>query len=686
MSVPAIHSSEARPELRFRSAIAQLAAGHRWAQLTPQLGPALLVAAAYYAGSQFGFALTLPPRPVSVLWPPNSILLAGLLSTGPRHWWIIFLAVLPAHLAVQIGSGVPLAMSLCWFTSNSFEAIVGACCTGYLIKSQLRFDIVRHVAAFCLCGAIAGPLLASFLDAGFVRLNQWGSTGFWENWEVRSASNILAALTVTPAIINYRALFSGRVSHSLLSRKVEACVLFTGLLLASFYVYDVYRAGLSGNVALLYVGVPFLLWGALRFGALGASTAMLITTLLAIWGAAHGRGPFSTRSPAENAQAMQLFLTLASMAMLMLGATVEERSRAEERFVKAFRLCPDAMLICRWSDGLVIDSNKRWQELFGFGFTGEKRTLLELEIYASSFDQHRLRSSISKEGPFRDLELNLLSSNGEVLHTLASADRAEINGESCCIFVLRDMTDRKRAQEAYENLAHVSRLALVGELTGMIAHEINQPLGATLSEVGTADLLLKGGSANLDEIRTILDEIRKNSLRAGEVIRRTRALLKRTEVQLRPLDVNEAASEVMKFIGPDAVRKHVHIRSELDLAVPVVSGDRVYLQQVLLNLFVNGIESMLGTPVSSRILTVRTSKSDGQVELQVQDTGPGILSENLPHLFASFFTTKKEGLGLGLAISRSIIEAHQGRIWAENASEGGALFRIRLPAMKGPPS
>jgi PAS domain S-box-containing protein len=340
------------------------------------------------------------------------------------------------------------------------------------------------------------------------------------------------------------------------------------------------------------------------------------------------------------------------------------------------------MLICRRSDGLVIDSNNRWQEAFGFRSLGEEqRTVLDLDIYASNLDQGRLRTSIAERAPFRDLELNLRSRQGEVLQTLASADLAEMSGEPCFIFVLRDLTDRKRAQQATENLAHVSRLAVLGEMTAMIAHEVNQPLGAILNNADAADLLLDKEPVDLGEVRKILADIRKDDVRAGQAIHRVRALLKRKEIQMQPLDLNETAADVIKLLLGEALRKQVIIRSEFDVHLPFVHGDRLHLQQVLLNLLTNGMEAMLDTPISLRNLTVQTFTTNGQVELAVKDAGHGILEENLPRLFDSFFTTKHEGMGLGLAIARSIIEAHQGQIWAENSSGGGAIFRVTLPSM-----
>ena len=243
----------------------------------------------------------------------------------------------------------------------------------------------------------------------------------------------------------------------------------------------------------------------------------------------------------------------------------------------------------------------------------------------------------------------------------------------------RDITDRKRAEEANQKLAHASRLAVLGELTASIAHEINQPLGAILSNADAAELLLEAGSGRLDEVRRILADIRKDDLRASEVIRRMRELLGKRPLERQPLDLNEVASGVLQLVGGDAARRGVALEIELAPGLLAVPGDRVHLQQVLLNLLLNGMEAMADTPAAQLRLAVRTARNDGGVEVTVTDSGPGIPRERLPRLFESFFTTKPDGMGLGLSIARSIIEAHGGRIWAENRPEGGASFRFTMP-------
>ena len=230
-------------------------------------------------------------------------------------------------------------------------------------------------------------------------------------------------------------------------------------------------------------------------------------------------------------------------------------------------------------------------------------------------------------------------------------------------------------------LAHAGRLATIGELTATIAHEVNQPLAAILANVDAADLLLESGKAGLEDVRHILAEVRKDDLRASEVIRRLRALLAKHEMARERVDLNETFADVLEVLGAEAGRRQVELATEFDPALPSVLGDRVHLQQVVLNLVVNAMDAMADTHVSQRRVAVRTAlRQDGSVEVAVTDRGHGIARADMSKLFESFFTTKQRGMGLGLSIARSIVESHGGRIWAEADTGGGATFRFTLPA------
>ena len=256
----------------------------------------------------------------------------------------------------------------------------------------------------------------------------------------------------------------------------------------------------------------------------------------------------------------------------------------------------------------------------------------------------------------------------------------EENGKRLVLSIVRDISERKRAEEARRDLAHASRLAIVGELTASIAHEINQPLGAILSNADAAEMLLESTPAALDEVRQILHDIRKDDLRASEVILHLRALLRKRELEMQPLDLNVVTSEVLTLVHAESLRRGIVMETDLAVNLPAVRGDKVHLQQVLLNLVLNGMEAMADIPEAKRLAVRTLVNENGCVEIAVTDAGSGIPPDRLRSLFDPFFSTKKEGMGLGLSIARSLVEAHGGRIWAENNVGGGATFRFTVPS------
>jgi signal transduction histidine kinase len=228
-------------------------------------------------------------------------------------------------------------------------------------------------------------------------------------------------------------------------------------------------------------------------------------------------------------------------------------------------------------------------------------------------------------------------------------------------------------------LAQASRLAMAGELTASIAHEINQPLGAILANAGAAETMLRRGGADPEELRAILSDIRSDDMRASDIIQRVRSLISSRDAEHAPLDANTVVREVMAFLKGEAARRGVVMEAYLSQGLPQLRADRVQLQQAVVNLCVNAMEAMAEAPPGARHLELRTGVKDGEVEISVSDRGPGMSQEQIGRVFDTFFTTKPNGTGLGLSITRTIAEAHSGRVAAENRPEGGARFRIILP-------
>jgi two-component system sensor kinase FixL len=250
-----------------------------------------------------------------------------------------------------------------------------------------------------------------------------------------------------------------------------------------------------------------------------------------------------------------------------------------------------------------------------------------------------------------------------------------------------DITERKQAEQENEQkrneLAYVARVSTMNQLASSLAHELNQPLGAIMRNAEAGELFLQDPSPDLDEIRAILADIRRDDQRAGAVIDRMRSQLKRREVEHNLLDLTLLAAEVIALVCPEADARKVRIVLNPVSSLPEVRGDRVQLQQVLLNLLINAMDAMNDSAPDDRRITVLVQAVDTQVEVAVSDAGHGIAADMLSHVFEPFFSTKPNGLGMGLAISRTIIEAHRGSIWAKNNEAGGATFTITLPAAEG---
>ena len=220
---------------------------------------------------------------------------------------------------------------------------------------------------------------------------------------------------------------------------------------------------------------------------------------------------------------------------------------------------------------------------------------------------------------------------------------------------------------------------MAGELTGAIAHEINQPLGAILTNVDVGDLILDSGRDRRDELREIFADIRRDDLRASEVIQRLRDLLGKHTVERKAFDLNEVVSDLESIMRAEARRRRVTLEIRCAPNPAILMGDRIQMQQVLVNLVLNAMDAVDDEAEARRTVSVSVGMSDHGAVLSVQDRGHGIAPEHRDRIFESFFTTKRQGMGLGLAVTRTIVEAHGGRIWFESAAGGGTVFRVGLP-------
>jgi PAS domain S-box-containing protein len=251
----------------------------------------------------------------------------------------------------------------------------------------------------------------------------------------------------------------------------------------------------------------------------------------------------------------------------------------------------------------------------------------------------------------------------------------------------RDITQRKKIETEINRLReeylHIARVAAIGELAASLAHELKQPLAAIRSNAQAAQRFLTGEKPDLDEFHAILTDIIKDNRRADEVIGRLRTLMRKEKLQITKLNINELIQELFPLIHSYEIMRDISLEFEPDDRLPFVVADRVQLQQVILNLLLNSSEALMDVSGDMRKITIQVSQKDTHnITVAIKDNGPGIDEQNIDHLFEPFYTTKKEGLGMGLAISRSIIEAHRGSLWAENNSDNGVTFYFTLPVFK----
>jgi signal transduction histidine kinase len=527
-------------------------------------------AAGYFLGSLLGLSFPFPFTQVSAIWPPNAILLATLLVTAPRRWWIYLLAVLPAHLLAQGLMGIPFAVVLINFAGNVSEALLGALAVLHFARQPVRFDRLRTMGLILFFGGLVAPALVSFVVGELLALT--GATAEpWLAWRLRLLTNALAVFTLVPPIV-LAATRDPRKSILPPWRRAEGAVLLAGLLAVGILVFVVPEVGSGHTPALLYVPLPFLLWAAVRFGLPGVCLSVLALGAMSMWGVMGGRGPFASHFPIENATSLALFLNVVCAPLLLLAALLEE-------------------------------------------------------------------------------------------HATTEAERRRAEQES---------------REQRRELTHLTRVAMLGELSGALAHELNQPLTAILSNAQAVQRLLARKPLNLVEIHDALQEIADQDLRAGAVIQRLRAMLRKDSKELEPLDLSAVTREVLVLAHSDLVTRNISVTTRLAPGLPAVRGDRVQIQQVILNLILNACEAMSASAPERR-LTLATADEEEGVHLSIEDCGAGIAPGAMDRIFEPFYTTKEHGLGLGLPICRSILVEHGGRLWATAGDQGGATFHVLLP-------
>jgi len=661
-----------------------------------QVRAALLVALGYYVGAKIGIALTLESTSVSTLWPPDAILLAGLVLTPVRSWVGVCAATFVAHLAVQLEGGVPLAMILGRYVSTSAGALVGAAAFRRLHTGEPRLDPHRETVLLLVCAGLLAPFVSSFLDTALVALNGWGQTTYWTNWQTRFFSSVLSAITIVPLIVT-TARGLPRVRQVPRRKLIEAVVIFSLLLVASWFAFVRARPVPASFPVLMCVPFLVLVAAAIRLGPWGAGASFMACALTATWGTVQGLGPFAAGSPGENALAIELFLIIAWVPVMALTTLTEDRTRAQSNARQSeeqLEIVLDAAQLGRW-DWDIAQQRLEWSDITRRMYGVPLDVPVSMEMLAALIhpDDRPVIEAATNDalaGRPIEAEFRIVLPDGKVRWIMSRGKTLfDADGRPTRMVGIKvDITARKQAElqlkEQQRELAHIDRLSMVGELSVAIAHELNQPLAAIQTNVGAARRFLSHTPPDIVQFREIVDAIAQDNRRAADVIRKVGALLRRDDLPRTAVHLEDVAEDVIDIARADIIGRGVSLSTRFERGLGPIAGDRVQLQQVLLNLVLNACDAMNLVPEAARRLTIVTMAGpEHSVRVTVCDTGPGVAGDQLERVFEPFVTSKTQGLGLGLAVCRSIVTAHEGRLWAENNPDGGASFCFELPCMNG---
>ncbi|MBI1370983.1 MAG: PAS domain S-box protein [Planctomycetes bacterium] len=378
------------------------------------------------------------------------------------------------------------------------------------------------------------------------------------------------------------------------------------------------------------------------------------------------------------------------LRMLGVSLDVTRRQMAEERSQSIVEAAPNALLVVdREGDILIV--NAQTERTFGYDrreLVGRKIEMLIPDRFAA---EHRhLRQGYFQKPAMRAMgagqELYGRRKDGSEILIEVGLTPVQIGQQWCAMASVVDITERKRIElelsRQRNELAHLSRVTMLGELSGSLAHELNQPLASILSNAQAAQRFLARDNPDLVEVGDILRDIVEEDRRAGEIIFRLRALLRKGEVNYQSVDLNELVKDSLRLIRSDLINHGVACQIDYALRPTTINGDRVQLQQVLINLVMNACDAMGSIARNGRQLIVRTASEDGHCRVSVADRGIGVPEGQLETIFEAFYTTKGEGMGLGLAVCRTIIHAHGGRLWATNNSDCGLTIHFELPLIQ----
>jgi PAS domain S-box-containing protein len=642
---------------------------------------------AYYATAVLGYArLMMPTFPsMAVLWPPNVLLFVAFLLSPVRLWPVVVVFGLLSQLAVAATMSIPLGRSLGMFTGNLSQPLLAASVLLRLGHREDMLDTLKGTTAFVAIAAVGAPAVASLISALTLNASGWVDD-FWQLWRMRFVTNVLSTIVLVPPVLTV--LRWRTIPRPLGPPVAEFLVLLTCLTATERLVSSV--ATPVTVSPLLFAPLPFLLWAAARFGQAGLGVVLCYITLFRYFADTHPGHALLTHHDAMVAT--QLTLTALSLPLIVLSALLSERRRSEESLRAGhtrYGLATAAGSVGVWDWNLSTNEvyvDPSLDEMLGFpaGDIGKRFEDWQRRIHPDDLPRVMGLVRAHSEGqiPAVEATLRLLHRDGDVRWFLVRGVIVDRGPAMRMMGTTTNITAQKAAEQALDEakaeLARLTRLSEMGGLTAAIAHEVNQPLCAIVANASAALRWLGSDRPDLVQVRDALTDVVCDGKRASDLIRRTRSLFERGELERRPVDVNNIVESALALTRGPLEAGGIAVRTDLDPALPLVRADPVQLQQVFCNLVINAVEAMSrgGKPV---LRVVTRHHEPGAVHARVVDAGVGFGDDDPERVFRPLVTTRPEGMGIGLSMSRVIVEMHGGRLWATPNEGAGATFHVVLP-------
>jgi|GEM_PF-5058320 len=682
------------------------------------------VGLACFFAALLGRFLSLPGAMLPVVWPASGVLVGILSQVPPRRWPTLLLPAAAGMLLsdILIGS-FDGRVSSAFVLVNLTQAAFIAWLLHRFIGTPFRVKGAADINGLIVAGLFVGPMLAACLGAV---LSLWGGGAggfgyYWQRWW--AANSMGVAMFTAPVVL---ALTRETMFKLRPLRVLEACLLSIGLVLIAGAIFGAWPREHTSSLRFPMYAIPFLAWAGIRFGRQGTALATLCITLFACWATARQLGWYSFLQLPDSTRmaALQGFTLIASMTPLFLATVYDAQARSDRRFRTLVAHSPTVVFETDTS-GRCTYVNERWTLLtgkpreaaLGFAWISTVHSEDQARVVKAWLDM----TSRREETP--SLECRYYGADDQVHWVIMNAVAMRAAGEVIgYLGTILDITDRRlaelRLQQSYEELerrvdertaeltsaneklrheiaeriraeeqlqqqqsqlAHVSRLSTMGQMMAGLAHEVNQPLYAISNYARGMLRRMQTGDRPLEETQEVLEEVAHEAERAGEILRRVRSFARRQNTGLLLTSLQQLIGDVVRLTAFEVRRREVTLLLDLSENSLFVYCDPIQIQQVLVNLVRNAIEAMEDLPAEERVIRIGTFELDGEVGCAVSDAGQGISTSDLDRIFDPFFTTKSQGLGMGLPISRSLVESFSGRLWVEPRLGSGACFCFTLP-------